>query len=85
MPEPPKSVTNVWPREGVLESLSLTKADFDKALMEAIQKDGWKDCSGTWIYSLPISLAGRRYRLHEVAHIKSNHGLHPQRKSEPGA
>jgi hypothetical protein len=71
MPESPKHVTNVWPRDGILESLEVSKGDFDKAFLEAVQKDGWKDCQGAWIYSLPIVLAGRHYRLDEVAQIKS--------------
>ena len=57
------------PKEGILDSLGMTEAEFTQTVFDAFVHQKKRDCRSS-IHVLPVILKGRRYLLEEVANIK---------------
>jgi len=65
----PGRTVNFQPHEGALESLGVTKAEFDQEVFKAFLDV--RDCQIS-PGDLPVYFNGRHYRLAEVAHIQAH-------------
>jgi hypothetical protein len=68
MREAPRHTINFQPREGVLELLGVTKADFDNAVFQSFIHTR-RDCRAS-IHNLSVVFNGRQYHLTELAQIQ---------------
>jgi len=68
MPENPRYTVNFQPREGILNSLRVTKAEFDETVLHSFVYTR-RDCRAS-PHDLPVVFNGRQYRLTEIAYIQ---------------
>jgi hypothetical protein len=67
MSEPGYTI-NFQPREGILDSLSVTKEEFDETILKSFMH-GRRDCRA-WFDDIQVVFNGRQYLLTKVAHVQ---------------
>jgi hypothetical protein len=69
MTDEPGRSASFQPKEGILDSLGMTQAEFDQAVFDAFLHHKKRDCRSS-IHVLPVIIKGRRYLLEEIANVK---------------